>query len=82
MKSNFLLEFDLSGIINCNTFSAAPSLINIKNKRNDVPLLLFSMKFPTTSSPYWKTYHDRHVEKEKDGKNWSLPKWMNSDFLT
>jgi hypothetical protein len=33
MKPKLLLEIDLSGIINCNTFSVVPSIID-KNAKN------------------------------------------------
>ncbi len=38
MKPKFLLEIDLSGIINCNTFSVVPSIIDKNAKKRAVPL--------------------------------------------
>ncbi len=36
-KPRFLLYIDLSGIINCNTFSVVPSIINENEKKRAVP---------------------------------------------
>ncbi len=43
MKTKFLLHTDISGIINCSTFSVAPSIINQNAKKRVVPFYLLKL---------------------------------------
>jgi hypothetical protein len=60
MKPRFLLKIGLRGIINCNTFSVVPSIINENAKKRAIPLnspfLKFSKNVEGATEKVYKFY--------------------------